>query len=306
MFIFNSVYIFTKINALKSRGIDTSGLIVIPSDELNELTGQNARGLKNNIMKMWTPLKPGGPVTVPWTVQEDLMKAFDTIKNAISHLETVLGCFHFPYVSESERSTTEYENGVIFKIDDYCWASYGKTPGYRIEDEDGVPENWQMIGMMLGCAKKFSTIQHEMLHALGVGHEQSRADRDEYINFFPERSNDKNQWVKFSYANWYETAFAYEPGSLMQYSSKQTAADASLPVATFKDGSLIPGGNDRITTTDALQLQTMYCKDQSFESGEKWFPDFELSETTRCSSADAVGAYRHVFTSYLCDGKDDC
>ena len=37
-----------------------------------------------------------------------------------------------------------------------------------------------MIHLALGC-KRIGTVMHEMMHALGIIHEQSRPDRDEFL-----------------------------------------------------------------------------------------------------------------------------
>ena len=39
----------------------------------------------------------------------------------------------------------------------------------------------QVIHLALGC-KRIGTVMHEMMHALGIIHEQSRPDRDEFLH----------------------------------------------------------------------------------------------------------------------------
>ena len=41
----------------------------------------------------------------------------------------------------------------------------------------------QIISIGAGCVEK-PIVQHEILHALGRIHEQSRMDRDQYVNVF--------------------------------------------------------------------------------------------------------------------------
>lgn len=39
----------------------------------------------------------------------------------------------------------------------------------------------QIINLAGGCVHEFGEVQHEVMHALGFYHEQSRIDRDNYI-----------------------------------------------------------------------------------------------------------------------------
>ena len=48
----------------------------------------------------------------------------------------------------------------------------------QIQIGQGKGEQWLSLGQ--GCLKQ-STIVHEVMHALGFWHEQSRPDRDEFI-----------------------------------------------------------------------------------------------------------------------------
>ena len=76
---------------------------------------------------MWKPVVTGGPVTVPWTVDDGLMEHID--RSAIEALQKDLACFDFPYVSKDERATTEYEHGIIFVESSRCSSSIGVVPG---------------------------------------------------------------------------------------------------------------------------------------------------------------------------------
>ena len=71
---------------------------------------------------------------------------------------------------------------------------------------------------------------------------------------------------------------------------KQKYAAKNGGINTFEMGP-------RLTTTDALQLQWLYCSNDE---------GFEYKETVDCFSKDIFGFPRKVFRDRLCDGYFDC
>lgn len=71
-----------------------------------------------------------------------------------------------------------------------CWSSVGKVGGK------------QDVNLQIpGCVTKKGTVIHELMHAVGFLHEQSRYERDEYIdvqwhNIMPGNSLDGYEIVK--------------------------------------------------------------------------------------------------------------
>ena len=66
------------------------------------------------------------------------------------------------------------------------------------------------------------------------------------------------QYFKISASDWQDTGYPFELASVMTYCSFCSGND-STPVATLYDGSTFLDG-ERLTTTDALQIQNKYCK----------------------------------------------
>lgn len=58
-----------------------------------------------------------------------------------------------------------------FLFDDRCFSSVGDQ------------QNGQILSLGSGCDHK-AVIEHELLHALGFYHEQSRTDRDDYVDIW--------------------------------------------------------------------------------------------------------------------------
>ena len=80
------------------------------------------------------------------------------------------------------------------------------------------------------------SVQHEVLHVLGFGHEHQRPDRDEYIKVYKNRSNIPAEYTKMT--DWVEmTDFPFEVGSVLMYCSTCGSLNGS-PVITSKSGAL--------------------------------------------------------------------
>lgn len=105
-----------------------------------------------------------------------------------------------------------------------CFSAVGQSRrGIRVRTNLGA-----------NCATSLGTIYHELGHLLGLYHEQSRADRDEYVEI--DFSNVQSNAV----ANFNRIPFpvvgAYDFDSVMHYSATAFAIDASRPVIIPRPG----------------------------------------------------------------------
>merc|ERR1711892_1151456 len=154
-----------------------------------------------------------------------------------------------------------------------CYAQIPYYPG-RGRMEIGLEQS--------GCVY-MSVVVHELLHTLGVKHEQSRPDRDDYItihwaNFKPKGPSQfyKDAWVgtdpatlpgicseTLDYGNcfsgWFTSAcgFAYDYSSIMHYSATSFGIDGAV-VMTPTDSSVTTLGNSVLSPLDKDKIQCMY------------------------------------------------
>ncbi len=115
----------------------------------------------------------------------------------------------------------------------------------------------QDINLATGCSTG-NTI-HEICHALGIYHEQSRIDRDNYviINFDNITTGRENNFAKVSssYAADYTASLNF--GSIMMYSSFAFSKNG-LPTITKLDGSTYTVQRDALSSDDISTINTMY------------------------------------------------
>ncbi|MBE0369331.1 M12 family metallopeptidase [Pseudoalteromonas aurantia] len=141
--------------------------------------------------------------------------------------------------SQSEKDIIE----IVKSGDSECYSQVGKVGGI------------QELGLGNGCFTG-SIIIHELLHALGFWHEQSRSDRDNHIlihwdNIREEKKHNFNKQVGGNLGN-------YDYKSIMHYSNNSWAIDKTKPTITaISDPNLILGSNS-LSSTDISTLQNMY------------------------------------------------
>ncbi|XP_066561557.1 meprin A subunit alpha [Amia ocellicauda] len=151
-------------------------------------------------------------------------------------------CVDFkPY--EGEKSYVKFE-----KMDG-CWSHVGDL------------QTGQTLSLGDGCDHK-AVIEHELLHALGFYHEQSRTDRDDYVNILFDEviPGMEHNFVKYddNFITDQNTPYDYE--SIMHYGQYSFNKNASAPTVTCK----IPEFNNIIgqyldfSSLDILRLNKMY------------------------------------------------
>ncbi|XP_026168789.1 meprin A subunit beta isoform X2 [Mastacembelus armatus] len=182
------------------------------------------------------------PKTIPYLMEDDLeinakgviLKAFEQYR-----LKT---CIDFkPWSGEANYISVFKGNG--------CFSSVGNQQVGK-----------QRLSIGTNC-DRIATIEHEFLHALGFWHEQSRADRDDYVEIMWDRISEGKEHNFNTYNDTTSSSLGvpYDYGSMMHY-SKNAFMNGSQPTIVTK----IPAFSDVIgqrmefSDSDLLKLNRLY------------------------------------------------
>nr|XP_021385435.1 meprin A subunit alpha [Lonchura striata domestica] len=179
---------------------------------------------------------------IPYILGDDLdLNAKGVILQAFEMFR-LKSCIDFkPY--EGERTY------IFFRKQDGCWSMVGDL------------QTGQNLSIGSGCDYR-AIVEHEILHALGFYHEQSRMDRDDYVNIWWDEiiAGQEHNFVKYddTFITDLNTPYDYE--SLMHYEPLSFNKNQSVPTITAK----IPEFDDIIgqrldfSAIDLERLNRMY------------------------------------------------
>ncbi|XP_037040521.1 zinc metalloproteinase nas-15-like [Bradysia coprophila] len=147
-----------------------------------------------------------------------------------------------------------------------CWSYVGRIGGPQIvslQPPSGGRPN---------CLGTEARPIHELLHALGIFHEQSRADRDDYVTVHWEniREGYENNFEKQSLSNT-SFAFEYDYDSVMHYGRNYFSKQKGKPTLTSKMPGMELGQRRGMSVTDCLKVNDLYrCLDNP-RSSRKYY-----------------------------------
>jgi hypothetical protein len=141
------------------------------------------------------------------------------------------------------RERTSESDFVTFVPGDGCSSSVGRRGGE------------QFITLGPGCTA--GNAIHEIGHTVGLWHEQSRADRDQFVtvvveNIIPEALHNFDQHVRDG-----EDLGGYDYGSIMHYPANAFAIDPDRPTLVTRHGELI-GQRVGLSGGDIAAVRAIY------------------------------------------------
>ncbi|KAE9556216.1 hypothetical protein FO519_000555 [Halicephalobus sp. NKZ332] len=216
-------------------------------------------GIMRNAVKqtylMWTDGR------IPYTISSQYSSfSRSKIAEAIEEYRR-LTCIDFAPKSAADQ---DY---IHIVPDDGCYSLVGRIGGK------------QPVSLGDGCIQK-GIIIHELMHAVGFFHEQSRADRDDYvtINWNNVEAGLQDQFDKYSLNMIDHLDTTYDYGSVMHYASTAFSKNGKPTIEPKKKGVEI-GQRTGFSETDIYKINKLYKCSQFVSTTAS--PEDTLSEVLK-------------------------
>uniref|UniRef100_A0A8C2WC52 Metalloendopeptidase n=1 Tax=Cyclopterus lumpus TaxID=8103 RepID=A0A8C2WC52_CYCLU len=148
-------------------------------------------------------------------------------------------CIRFRPSRSSDRDwlSIESQNG--------CYSFIGRRGGK------------QVVSLARSGCLYHGTIQHELLHALGFNHEQTRSDRDNHIRVMLQnvQSGMEHNFRKIATLN---QGTPYDYGSVMQYHKYAFSKNNQPTMVPIPNSNVNFGNAKEMSRTDIARLNTLY------------------------------------------------
>uniref|UniRef100_A0A7M5UV23 Metalloendopeptidase n=1 Tax=Clytia hemisphaerica TaxID=252671 RepID=A0A7M5UV23_9CNID len=183
---------------------------------------------------------------VPYTISTVFSaRAKDKIRASVNKIQKAAPCMNF--VEYGYRASNVPKNHVEVIRSGGCWSMVGMTGGR------------QSLSIGNGCLWE-GTIIHEFLHAIGFYHEQSRPDRDEYVNIIF-RNIVEGREHNFKIASRINSlGVGYDPFSVMHF-SKGAFSNGNGNTIEWKANPDLSLGGNKLSEKDIMQINLKYCGD---------------------------------------------
>ncbi|XP_068449893.1 zinc metalloproteinase nas-8-like [Clinocottus analis] len=200
------------------------------------------------------------------------------IENAISafHMST---CIRF--VTRTDQ--TDY---ISIVKQSGCWSWVGRIG------------KSQELSLGAGCLQK-GIIQHELIHALGFWHEQSRNDRDAFvkINFGNILQGQERNFGRWETNN---LNVPYDYGSVMHYAPTDFSKNSGHTIVPL-DSSAQIGQRDGMSENDILKINKLYVCTDYLHAYAEWDNTLENTFSRTCPNSQAVSGVTSLYNN---DKKD--
>lgn len=239
----------------EESGRHFEGDIVLGADQAEQLLESARRAKRGGVPR--AKRKFIGSRIRRWDAKKPILYSFDgshtlreqrVIELALEHWHNIT-CLNFERRNDEPRGSR-----IVFTDVDGCASNVGRHPL-------GEP---QFVSLAPECIR-LGVIAHEVAHALGFWHEQSRPDRDLWVQVQWQNidRDSKGQFLKEQPADVDNAGVPYDYGSIMHYRSKAFAKfDDLFTIGTFiSDYQRTIGQRDQLSFNDIRLMNEIYCRE---------------------------------------------
>jgi len=180
---------------------------------------------------------------VPFTIAPSLpYKNQLAILNAMEVWQKVT---NIKFVALPNADQTEFSDFLLFMPTDNlkCSSSVGRQGGPQI--------------VLLGPNCATMNVAHELGHALGLWHEQSRNDRDQYIRILWENIDENYRYNFNQHLNDGKDFGNYDYQSIMHYTAYNFSINGQPTIVPIREGAMI-GQREHLSPKDIAAVNAMY------------------------------------------------
>lgn len=163
-------------------------------------------------------------------------------------------------VNKLKRALADYEKNTCLRFKERTGerAYINFATGSGCSSPVGMQYAGNFIRLAGGCFRH-GTLLHEIAHTLGIWHEQSRPDRDQYIKVRPENMGCcSSNFRKMSSSHINSLGFDYDLESMMHY-GMYAFSNGNGPTIEPLDKTKLIGQRRGFSPIDIKQINAMYC-----------------------------------------------
>lgn len=206
-------------------------------------SGLRPQGVSLEPQVLWGRLWPNG--VVPYVLDPSLTEGHrQVVQQAVAHIEA-----QTPVRFKLREAEADYVRVFADGDSGACYSSVGRVGGEQRLDvycgRDGVPP--------------MGTVVHELLHALGFWHEQSRPDRDEWVEVRWENILEGYAHNFYKYGYNARTQTPYDYTSVMHYSAYAFSKNGQPTLVPKKADLSAIGQRDGLSPRDVEAIQRLYA-----------------------------------------------
>lgn len=231
---------------------------IVPDPELEEEIrhGANSRNGLRWRKRLWTSR------VIPYSIPSWMSHITSNVQEAIKefHSKTCLRFvpYHWAY----------HKNYITFSNSNGCSSRIGKRYADPGKQTISIGEGCNWVG----------TIMHEMMHAIGFFHEQSRSNRDKYVKIYWQNIVDgfSDQFDKYSWRTIDDLGVSYDYQSVMHYDRMAFTKNGKPTIVAIDNENMEFGTPEgRFSARDVVKINALYdCKTKSYgwTSWSSWTP----------------------------------